>query len=274
MNKLLRLDIRLIYIVLALVVFAPLYRPLGLPLSINEPTKRAFDFVETLPSGSIVVFCTDVTPATEPENWTQCVAMAKHSMRLGHRLLLISTVPEGVMYGHKLVQEYSKGYGLEYGKDIVLMPYRAGEETVVAAFGEDPRSLYEKDYYGTPTADLGLMQSINSIKDVALINTYSGGSVGHQFARQVEAKHGVPVICGVVSAGVISHMPYYTSGQLKGMLQGMAGSAEYELITKVPGKAVALMDAQSTGHGFFVFLLILGNIAYFAGRQTKGGQVK
>jgi hypothetical protein len=55
-------------------------------------------------------------------------------------------------------------------------------------------------------------------------------------------------------------------------MPGLTSSAEYELLLKKPGLAVAGVDAVSTSHLMVVALVILGNIAYFATRGSKGGK--
>ena len=64
--------------------------------------------------------------------------------------------------------------------------------------------------------------------------------------------------------------PYLQSGQVRGLLGGMAGAAEYEKSTGVTGPATKGMDAQSSAHVFIMFLILLGNAIYFARRNAQG----
>jgi len=272
MKRLANIDIRLLYIILVIVVLIPLARPLGLPLSIGDPSRAGFEFVDAMPAGSIAVLCLDVAPSSEAENWPQTLAVAKHAMSLGHKILAITFVHEGPMYEDRLAKEIAPNYGYVYGTDIVVMPYRAGAESAIQAFGEDLRGMYDTDYYETPIADLPLMAQIQSIADVDYWASFSAGDTGWYFVRQIEAKFGTPGLAGTVGPGVAGHMVYFASGQLKGMLGGMAGAAEYEYLAKVPGKALAAMDAQSIGHGYFIVLMILSNIVYFAVKSGTAGK--
>ena len=85
-------------------------------------------------------------------------------------------------------------------------------------------------------------------------------------------------------------MPYVKSGQVRGILAGMPGAAEYESMVKnelqkmqnenhpginssvaVPtGKATGRMSAQSIAHLVMVLFIILGNISYFIDRRMRG----
>ena len=70
--------------------------------------------------------------------------------------------------------------------------------------------------------------------------------------------------------------PYLQSGQLTGLLAGMKGGAEYEVLVQKAGyskaymPAVAAMDSQSLAHVVIMLLVIIGNIAYFV-TQKEGG---
>ncbi len=269
MSRLLRMDVRILWVVLTVVIMMPLLRPLGLPLRISEPTEKAFAAINSLEPGSVVALCLDIAPSSEAENWPQALAVAKHLMAMGHRLLVVTLVPEGVMYGERLARDIAPELGYAYGRDIVIMPYRAGGETAVTAFGTDLRSLYDADYYGTPLSELPMMQKISGIDDIAMVVSFGAGDTGLWFIRQVEANYGTPLVHGTVGPGVVMYLVFVASGQLRGLLGGMAGAAEYEYLAKVPGKALAAMDAQSAGHVYFIVLMVLGNIAFFAAKRAQ-----
>jgi hypothetical protein len=70
--------------------------------------------------------------------------------------------------------------------------------------------------------------------------------------------------------------PYYPR-QLKGLMGGLQGAAEYEtaLISKYPQfvktarEAQVYMGPQAVAHYVIILLVILGNISYFVGRKGK-----
>jgi hypothetical protein len=88
--------------------------------------------------------------------------------------------------------------------------------------------------------------------------------------RQVQGPLDIKLLAGVVNVSVPEVMPFYTSGQIDGLTQGLRGAAEYELLVNKPGSAVAKMDAQSLGHLAIILFVIIGNIAYFTWPQTRG----
>jgi hypothetical protein len=78
---------------------------------------------------------------------------------------------------------------------------------------------------------------------------------------------------GVTAVSAADAYPFLQSGQLTGLLAGMKGGAEYEILVSKSGyskatmPAVAAMDSQSLAHVVILLLVIIGNIAYFATRK-------
>jgi hypothetical protein len=67
---------------------------------------------------------------------------------------------------------------------------------------------------------------------------------------------------------------FYGAGQIVGLLGGMKGAAEYEILLERPGTAFRGMDIQSLVHFLIIGLVIFGNIGYFVtkNRKRKPGQ--
>lgn len=102
------------------------------------------------------------------------------------------------------------------------------------------------------------------MQDVALITTSSTGDDALFLIRHIESKFHTPIVVG--GAGTLLPVvgPYLASGQMKAIITGLSGAAEYEVLTKMPGKAAGAMDAQAVGHLFIVGLIVLGNIGFVA----------
>ncbi len=275
-DRLMNLDVKVLWIVLVIALLIPMINPIGLPLPTKQETMDAFQFAESLPSGSWVIMSIDISPMGEPENWPCALAMYRHYMKKNFKIILVNVVPEGTMYAEKLWQGYSEEYGYEYGKDVVQLPFRAGNEGAISAMGADFRGLYLTDQYGTPLDKLPIFEGFKGVQDVALLVAY--GSTIHPlyYVQQMNAKYGVPTILGVVAVDGPKFMPYYKSGQLKGLLSGVAGAAEYELLNKTPGPAASQMDALALGHIMFIVTITLSNVIFWISnsRKTQKGGVQ
>ncbi len=273
-NKMVNFDVKYLWLLLVVALLFPLLKPMGLPLPMKEETLRAYEFAESLPSGSWVIMSINISPMGEPENWASALAMYRHYMKKGFKIILLNTVPEGTMYAEKLWQGFSKEYDYEYGKDVVQMPFRAGNEGAISSIGADFRGLYATDQYGTPLNKIPLFDGFTGIKDVALLTEYASTSHPQYYLQQINAKHGTPMVIGVVAVDGPKYMPYFKSGQLKGLLPGVAAGAEYEILNQTPGPGASQMDALALGHMVFIFAIVLSNIAWWFTKnqeQQKGG---
>jgi hypothetical protein len=61
--------------------------------------------------------------------------------------------------------------------------------------------------------------------------------------------------------------PYLRTHQLVGLLNGIAGAAEYEKLLNAPGQGMLAMPAVTAVHLLIVLLVLVGNLAYFANRR-------
>ncbi len=262
MKRMLDVDRRVIYVVVIVSLFIPLVKPLGLPIGMSPETLKAFETIDSLKPGDIAILSPDYTPGTEAENLPQTLVFAHHLMQKGVRIVGLSCRPDGVMFAQRVLEQLAPEYGYEYGKDYVVMPWKAGNESLVVAMGRDFRGTYPEDFYGNPTRGT-LVDDIKQASDIAVIICMVTGDEMQWYIRQMEAIYGVTVTGGGTAVTIPGLMPYVASGQLSGVLAGLRGAAEYEVRLGVPGRATAGMDAQSLSHVLIMLFVILGNVAYF-----------
>lgn len=259
------LDRRVIYTVVFLVLIVPMFRPLGLPLKITRETQASYDTVNGLPEGALVMFATNVNPGTEAELEPQSIAMLKHFIKRHLRIVLNPASAESPRYCDRYADMFKQS-GYVEGKDFMVLPYLAGGETLYGAMGTNLKSAYSMVQKGR----YPLWDSLNGIQDFKLFVDIGGGESQMWALAHIEAKHKVPTICLITAVILAVRQPYFTSGQFKGIVSGLNGAAEYEVLAKVPGAATSGMDAQSLGHLWIIATIILGNVALFL---TKGRSV-
>lgn len=260
----------LIWGLLSIVVLLPLVRPLGLPVGYAAETEAAFRFIDNLPKGSLALMVNEVAPSNAGEIWPAAIAVARHHMEKGHKLLITTFIPDGIMYSLELGKILEKEYGAKYGEDYLIMPYVAGKETAVAAVADNVRGVYKEDQFKQDLNTFPLWQKIRSIRDFAVASCYTSGDDTWWLVRHVWAKYQVPVISSTVSVATPDNLTYYKNGQLMGMLGGVRGAAYYEQRLGKPGAATKSMDAQSAGHLYLLALMIVGNISYWQSRRSQG----
>jgi len=259
--------------VLLLIILAwPLIRPIGIPIEVSAETQTAFKVIDSLESGSTVVFGFDYSPGNAAEMEPQAVAVLKHLLTKNVKVVGISFQAQGPMLAEKAFEKtgWSKK---EYGVDYVNLGYRAGGQGAVAAFAADIPGTFNTDYYGKPSTSFPIMQNIKSAADIAMIVTIAPGTPGPEdYVRQVYSTYGTPLVCGVPAVAITQVAPYVQAQQVKGILGGLPGAAQYEVLLQEPGTAVAAMDAQSLAHLFIVLLIILRNIGYLSEKRAAGNR--
>ena len=85
--------------------------------------------------------------------------------------------------------------------------------------------------------------------------------------QQVQARYHLPMVAGVTAVSAPEYYPYLQSGQLQGLLGGMAGAAEYEKLREEKGTATQGMDAQSLAHVFVAICIVMGNVIQWTKRR-------
>lgn len=264
LTKMQNLDRRIIYTVVFLVLLVPMFKPIGLPLKISLVTQKAFDAIDALPAGSLVMFTTANAPGTAAELEPQSIAVMKHMINKKLRVILNPTAAEAPRYVDGYRDLFLRA-GYVEGKDFMVLPFLAGGEILFGAMGSDLKSAYSM----VPAGRYQLWDSIAGMQDIDMLIDSSGGESQMWALAHIEAKHKTKTVCLITAVILAVRQPYFTSGQFKGIVSGLSGAAEYEVLARVPGKGAAGMDAQSMGHLWVILTILAGNIAYFMTRSKK-----
>ena len=265
------MDRRWIFIIIALVVLLPLFFPIGLPIRPTDSTQTAYDAMDDLEHGSNVLVSFEYGPSTKPEIHPMTYAVLRHLFKNKHKVYITCLWPDGPFMAEEAIEEIAEQeFNLTYGKDYVLLGFRPGNEAVVKGIVSNIRKLYSTDARGTLTDKIPMMEGINQLVDFDFIFTASAGYPGTvEWVQYGADPTGVPMSTGVTSIQVNEVMPYVQSGQVKGILAGMPGAAEYEKLVGVPGIGTSGMDAQSIAHLVIVLFIIFGNVTFFIERQRQ-----
>jgi len=270
-DKLQYVDRRIIYTLLIIGVVTALINPMGLPISISGETEAFYDEINKLQPGDIFYMGMEFSTGGIPELRPAVVVSARLAFSRGAKIVTGAMWIEGAQIGATAVNEVAEEMGKEYGVDYVNLGYKPGGQVFLEKAAYD---LWDAaagvDNRGNSLSDLSLMSEVKSFEDVKLIGIYNTGNPGVQeYIKIVGDRLGVPLISSCVAVSIPEQMPFLQSGQLKGLLKGMRGAAEFEVMNKMPGPATAGMDAQSVAHVIIIVFMIIGNIGYFLGTQKK-----
>ena len=288
--KLGSLDRRIIFIIIALSVLIPLLKPdwINLPVQTTQNTQIVFDEISklALKKESRILVSFAYGASTKPEIHPMVIALLNQLFASGIKVYVMSLFPEVVQMAKDamLKVEESDMFDLEYGIDYVMFDYKVGGEVVIKNLSTDFRSVYTQDINKKNINSIPMMVGINSIEDFDYVFDFSAGVPGNQeWVQYACDPKNIPLSSGCTSIMVTDAIPYVESGQIRGILAGMPGAAEYEklvyefLISEkdegninilsnaeiLPGKATSRMSAQSLAHLIMVLFIILGNLSYY-----------
>jgi len=134
--------------------------------------------------------------------------------------------------------------------------------------GRSIHDTFPVDYNGTNVNTLSLMGEVQNYASFRLFVNLSVGYPGtKEYVQYAQSRFRITMIAGAGAVSVPEYSAYLQSGQLSGMLMGIAGCAEYEQLLEEPGLALTFMNAQTVGHLLIIFLIIMGNVIYFANKR-------
>lgn len=270
-NKIDTLDRRWIYLLVAISVIVPFILPVKLPVYVTPETQQLYDAVENLPDSSIVMLTFDYYPSTIAETEPMSRVALHHLFRKNIRIVTVTTVPlGGPSMAEQVTREMAEQYGKVYGVDFVNLGYKANYVAVLKGMGSSIEAIYPTDNLSTPLSELPLMNEVKNYDDIDFIFVVADNGIVDYWISIVNALYGTPVGCGVTAVMAPKFYAFISAGQMTGLLGGMKGAAEYELLLGQPARATTGMDAQSLMHLLIIGLVLMGNIGYFVGRRQKG----
>lgn len=272
-EKMLKIDRRWIFLVMAVAMIAPFFFYIGLPIKVTPEVQALYDSVEKLKPGDIVVYAGEYDPATIPELQPMAQAFLRHAFSKGAKIIATGLFQLGVAQVEQDLTLVAKEMGKTRGVDYVFLGYKPYPETVILNMGENFRKVFSTDYYGNPTDSSPMMKGIKNYSDCKMIVSINATSGADYWIRSAHGRYNIPLGLGVTAVMATDYYSYLQSGQIFALVGGMKGAAEYEQLAgfkeKKQLKATARMDILSFGHLAIILLVILGNIAYFASGRKK-----
>jgi hypothetical protein len=276
------LDRRIIFIIVGLSVLIPLLKPewVDLPIRPTPESQIVFDEINKLNEGDKVLLSFEYGPSTKPEIHPMAIAILKHLYAKNIQVYGFALWPDGNFMSTEAFSEVSVEFDKKYGIDYVNLGFKPGQEAVITGIASDIRTLYTVDLQGTPINDIPMMKDVVNIEDFDFVFSLSAGFPGSkEWVQYACDPKNIPLSTGCTSIQVTDIMPYVENDQIRGILAGMPGAAEYESLVEIelqkmeivatPGKASGMMAAQSIAHVVIVLFIIFGNISYFITRKKN-----
>ncbi len=273
MHKLLAIDRRIIFVLVFVGVAGPLLAGIYLPITPTGEVKAAYDQVEKLDAGDLLLVSFSYGASTYPEMQPMARSILRHAFRRDLKVIAICLWPDAAGLAQQVLEEMAAEFDLEYGVDYAFMGYKVGGFSVILNMGQDFHGTFPQDNWGASVGDLELTRGLRSLRDFALVfDLAAGDSVEFWWIPYGQERYGFPFAAGCTAVMAPDLYPFLDSGQLLGLLGGLAGAAEYETLIGLRGSASKGMSAQSATHLIIIAFVIFGNIAYFATRWGRAQQ--
>ena len=274
-KKIQNVDRRIIYILMFLAIAIPLINPIGMPISISQPTQDAYNTLAALPAGSNVLFSVDTSASSQAEAKPALQAIFRLCMEKKLKVFIYGTWADGPTLAGQWVTPVAEEIGAKYGENYINIGYRPSYSAVLESARTDfVKAMGGIDMLKKPLSDYPIMKDVTKASNFACVVSFNSGDPGlSDYIAQWYATGEVKLLIGSVTAVEIpSRMNQYRAGLIKGMIGGLAGGAEFEKLIGKPGDATVGMDAQSLGHLVVILFLIVGNVGYLAAK--KAGDTK
>jgi len=274
-ERLLKIDRRIIFTLIAIAIALPLFFNVSMYVETTPEVRGVFDAVDTLTAGSKVLISFDYDPGSMPELQPMAESFFRHCFERDLKVIVMGLWPQGPLQANWaldviLNEPDIKAKNLQYGVDYVNLGYTAGNEVVIQRMGSDIHAAFPTDYYGTPTDEITIMKGVRNFDNINFVYNLSAGYPGTMEWVQFAAdRFRATLGAGNTAVQAPLMYPYLGRRQLVGLLGGMKGAAEYEVLANRPARGVRYMFSQGIAHAVVVFFVILGNVAFFATRKKR-----
>lgn len=285
-QSLTRIDRRLIYLILTVLVILPFFLKFHIPQNIMPQTKRLYDFIDGLvpQENKAALVSIDYTPQTMPECHPMAISILTHCFKKRIPIIGISFDPQAPGLAIEAFNTVvirlnacatTKNDSIIYGRDYIYLGWKSGRIAALMEMGEKISNVFPRDYYNNNTDSLPLMQRIKNYRDISIAIILAAADYPQEWLMYAQARYGLKLGTGLTAVMAPKYYPFLQTGQLSGMMSGMKGAAEYENLllksghTTETGKAETGMNSQTLVHLLIIMLIIIGNIGYFFLQQKK-----
>ena len=267
---LLNIDRRIIFVFVFIGVAIPLMLDFSFAIKATEPVQRVFDEFERVAAEEepVVLVSFSYGASTVPEMQPMALAILRHAFSRDIKVVAICLWPEAPGLAQQALAQVASEYGKEYGTDYAFLGYKPGLWAPIINMGQDFHDAWPRDARGTLVGDIPVTSAIRDLNDFNLVfDLAAGDSIEFWWIPFGVEKYKFAFSGGCTAVMAPDLYPFLQSDQLRGMIGGLAGAAEYEHLMEIPGSATAGMRAQSVTHLIIVAFILLGNAAYFASRR-------
>ncbi|OQB39769.1 MAG: hypothetical protein BWY06_01500 [Candidatus Latescibacteria bacterium ADurb.Bin168] len=274
-QKLLNIDRRWIFLFIFVGVAAAMLSPLPLPIRPSSDVKNVYNTIESIKGkpNATVLLSFDYGPGSEPELQPTAISIIRQCFRNNIKVVGMALWPDAVGLAQAAFDSVSRAEGKEYGKDWTFLGYKTGSVTLILNMGEDFHGAFNVDYRGNKTSEMPVTQHIAKLGSFDYVVTLAAGkTIDGVWVTYAVDRYRIKLGGATTAVTSPDMFPYLQSGQLNGLVSGLAGAAEYETLVRTQGSATRGMQPQSAAHLIIIISIIIGNTMYFVQRRRDRRQ--
>lgn len=273
-KKLQSIDRRILYILMAIVIICPLIaKPSRHSNIVFNEVKNAYNVIDAVPDDKIVIVSDIWGPGTIAENGPQTEIILRHMFMKNKKFIMISWDQAGTELTYKIGKELEKEYGKVYGKDWIHIGYRVAYLSVVLrGMSEDFHKVLGTDIHGRSLKSFEVTKNVQGAKDFGAVVEITPSATIESWIAYMTGIYKIPLVYCPTAVMAAEAYPYLDSGQISGMLNGVIGAAQYEVLLgmgDVATDAIAYSWALSFAFIFIIILIVLGNLSYIMTRSRR-----
>lgn len=280
---------RLIYLAMILAVSVPVLLGLSRPPSRLVSAERMYSVVDEVQvsPGDVAFVWLDFGPGTTAENEPQAQVLLEHLFRRRIPVVLLSQYQQAEAALQRVPKEVAErlerempGQRWPYGEAWVNAGFRPGGSIFIQALVNAPdlSKFLGRDVGGMPITNYPSFSSIRGIEHVKLVGEITGlvGVLDNIIQFLQKGSYRPTLVHGCTSITIPEAYIFIDSGQLKGLLEGIAGAAWYSEVLKQHfphsnnSRLLVVNTALSSAHVVLIGLIVLGNIVALWGRRSRG----
>ena len=271
MERLMKIDRRLLYLVAVVVVAVTVFFPLGLPVKVSPLAVQTYDAIQNLPDDSVVFISNMYDPGAAGELSPMLKAMLYQCMERKYKIILGNTSwTLGAGLAHEIITPIAQEFNYVYGTDYIELGSKPGGVVWLQSARIDLAGAALVDYNNDPIGQFPLMQAVPKLTQeyVAAALVLDCGTPGApDWLAQITQGTSMKLIVGEIQMTVPDALTYVQSEQYTGMIAGSRGCAEYEQLIGHPGAGLKTQDTMSVITLMITLFIVLGNIGYLARKK-------
>jgi hypothetical protein len=222
----------------------------------------AMNLVSGLQPNAPVLVVFDYQPAFSGELEAAAAPMVDDLLFKSVRLTILSTTPTGPALAERFMQNTQAQHAYKADEQYVNLGYLAGGPAGVLDFAAEPMVAAPFTVQGKDAWTLPPLQGVQKLSDFALIIILTDDAdVGRVWIEQAGPELGASPMAMVISAQAEPMIrPYYDSGQIKGLVTGLAGGHAYEQAIQRPGLSGKYWNAFGVAMLVAEIMIVVGAV--------------